>query len=174
MPQQVIFQAQLILGYVACGLVFGTYILPKLKSMDSFNAHRVIATIHSFRFFGLVFMLPGIVGPGLPAGFATYAAYGDFVTGVLAILSLLTARIRPVFWTFVVAFNVVGIGDLFVAYYHAMQFGLPLVAGQLGLMYIITILYVPMLMITHWAALYRLVRPQPKAVPRLASNAIAS
>jgi hypothetical protein len=160
MSAQMIFQAQLILGYAACGLVFGTYILPKLRSIDSFNAQRVIATIHSFRFFGLIFMLPGIVGPGLPAGFAVPAAYGDFATGVLAILALLTARIRPVFWTFVVAFNVVGIVDLFAAYYHAMQFGLPFVAGQLGLMYLITILYVPMLMITHWAAFYRLARPE--------------
>ena len=26
---------------------------------------RVIATLHSFRFFGLVFILPGVVGPNL-------------------------------------------------------------------------------------------------------------
>jgi hypothetical protein len=164
MPTQVIFQVQLVLGYLACLLVFGTYILPKFRWMDSFNTQRVIATIHSFRFFGLVFILPGVVGPGLPAGFATFAAYGDFATGLLAILGLLTVRIRPVFWLFVVAFNVVGTVDLFVAYYHAIRLGLPNIAGQLGIMYIITILYVPMLMITHWAAFYRLVRPQPKGV----------
>ncbi len=62
--------------------------------MDWVEAHRAIATLHSFRFFGLVFMLPGVVG-NLPAGFATFAAYGDFATGLLAILALLTVRIRP-------------------------------------------------------------------------------
>src|SRR3984893_8730704 len=112
MPQELIFLIHLVLGYVACLLWFCVYALPKLKSMSRFQAQRVIATVHSFRFFGLVLMLPGVVGPNLPASFATFAAYGDFATGVLAILALLTARIRPLFWAFVVAFNLVGIADL--------------------------------------------------------------
>ena len=91
-------------------LCFSVYILPRLRSMHRFEAHRTIATLHSFRFFGLVFILPGVAGPHLPAGFATFAAYGDFATGVLAIMALLTVRIRPLFWTFVVAFNLVGAG----------------------------------------------------------------
>src|SRR6202140_4967311 len=107
-----IFQIHLVLGYVAWLLCFGVYILPRLKSMDRFEAQRAIATLHSFRIFGLVFILPGVVGPHLPAGFATFAAYGDFATGVLAILALLTVRIRPVFWLFVFAFNLVGAGDI--------------------------------------------------------------
>ena len=115
--------------------------------------------LHSFRFFGLVFILPGIVGPNLPAGFATFAAYGDFATGVLAILALLTARIRPLFWSFVVAFNLVGATDIIVDYYHAIQSGLPAMAGQLGATYAIPIIYVPLLMITHIIAFYLLLRP---------------
>jgi hypothetical protein len=174
MSPQAIFQTQLVLGYVACLLFFGTYVLPNLRSMDRFNAQRVIATIHSFRFFGLVFILPGMVGPQIPAGFATFAAYGDFATGVLAILALLTARIRPVFWPLVAAFNVVGATDILVDYYHASRLGLPNVAGQLGATYVIPIIYVPMLMITHAVALYWLVRPQSRAVQALAGNADAS
>ena len=105
-------------------------------------------------------MLPGVAGPHLPAGFATFAAYGDFATGVLAILALLTVRIRPLFWTFIVAFNLVGAGDLFLDYYHAIQAGLPAVAGQLGSTYAIPIIYVPLLMITHFVAFYWLIRPR--------------
>jgi hypothetical protein len=160
MPPQLIFLTHLILGYVATLLCFGTYILPKLKSMDRFRAQRIIATIHSFRFFGLAFLLPGVVGPALPAGFAIYTAYGDFATGLLALLALATVRVRPLFWFFVAAFNIVGVIDLLVAYFHAMQFGLPALAGQLGALYIIPIIYVPILMITHTVALYWLVRPQ--------------
>ena len=163
MPPQLIFLIHLVLGYVACLLCFCVYVLPKLRSMSRFQAQRVIATIHSFRFFGLVFLLPGVVGPNLPADFATFAAYGDFSTGVLALLALLTVRVRPLFWLFIVAFNLVGVTDLFVAYYHAIQLGLPVLAGQLGAMYIIPILYVPMLMITHFVAFTWLLRPQPQA-----------
>lgn len=174
MSPETLFRIHLILGYVACLLFFSTYYLPRLKSMGRFEAQRAIATLHSFRFFGLVFLLPGVVGPNLPAGFATFAAYGDFATGMLAILALLAARIRPLFWLFVAAFNVVGMVDILVDYYHATQLNLPAVAGQLGAAYAIPIIYVPMLMITHAVALYWLARPEHKPAHVDVNNASAS
>jgi hypothetical protein len=164
MPPQLIFLLHLVLGYVACLLCFNAYFLPRLKSMDRVDALRVIATVHSFRFFGLVFILPGVVGPNLPAGFATFAAYGDFATGMLALLALFTVRIRPLFWLFVVAFNLAGMADLVLDYYHAIRVGLPLLAGQLGAAYVIPIIFVPLLMITHVVAFYWLVRPPHRQV----------
>src|SRR3954449_9296063 len=112
MSTEILFQTHLALGSVAWLLCFGAYGLPWLRSMDRVAAQRAIATLHSFRFFGLVFILPGIVSPNLPAGFAMFAAYGDLATGVLAMLALLAAPIRPLFWLFVVAFHVVGATDL--------------------------------------------------------------
>ncbi|HEY3666997.1 MAG TPA: hypothetical protein VGL19_13380 [Polyangiaceae bacterium] len=159
MSTEPLFQTHLVLGYVAWLLCFGVYILPRLESMDRVNAHRAIATLHSFRFFGLVFILPGVVSPNLPASFATFTAYGDLATGLLAMLALLTVSVRPVFWLFVVAFNLVGTSDLVLAYYHAIQAGLPARAGELGAAYAIPIIYVPLLMITHCAAFYFLLRP---------------
>jgi hypothetical protein len=85
-------------------------------------------------------------------------AYRDFATGVLAILALLTARIRPLFRSFVVAFNLVGAADIIFDYYHATQVDLPGMAGQLGTTYAIPIIYVPLLMITHRVAFYGLLR----------------
>lgn len=159
MSSETLFRIQLVFGYVAWLLCFSVYIWPRLNAMDRFNAQRAIATLHSFRFFGLVSILPGIVGANLPAGFATFAAYGDFATGVLAILALLSASIRALFWSFVVAFNVAGTIDIIVDYYHAIQTGLPAMAGQLGNTYAIAIIYVPLLMITHVVAFYFLLRP---------------
>jgi hypothetical protein len=171
MSPEIIFSLHLILGYVAWLLCFGVYVMPRLKSMDLIAAQRAIATLHSFRFFGLVFILPGVVGPNLPASFARFAAYWDLATGMLAILALLTVRIRPLFWLFVAAFNLVGVVDLILDYYHAIQVGLPALAGQLGATYAIPIIYVPVLMITHVVAFYLLLRPQPKTVRALAGNA---
>jgi hypothetical protein len=173
MSPETIFQIQLIFGYVAWSLCFGAYLLPWLKRMGRVEAQRAIATLHSFRFFGLVFILPGIVSPNLPASFASFAAYWDFATGVLAILALLTVRIRPLFWTFVVAFNLVGTVDLVLDYYHAIRVGLPAQAGELHATYAIPVLYVPILMITHVTAFYLLLRTQPKVVPVFAGNAAA-
>jgi hypothetical protein len=152
-------QTHLVLGYIAWLLCFGVYIWPWLKAMDHFEAQRAIATLHSFRFLGLVFVLPGVVSPNLPASFATFAVYWDFATGVLAVLALLTVRIRPLFWLFVVAFNLVGFVDLILDYTHAVQVDLPAVAGELGATYAIPIIYEPLLMITHVAAFYLLARP---------------
>ena len=158
MSETILFQTHLVLGYVAWLLCFGAYIWPRLKAMEHFDAQRAIATLHGFRFFGLVFMLPGVVGPNLPAGFASFAAYWDFATGVLALLALLSVRARPLFWLFVLAFNVVGFVDLVMDYAHAIQGGLPGAPGQLGAAYAIPIIYVPLLMITHIAAFYLLLR----------------
>jgi hypothetical protein len=140
MSTEAIFRWHLVLGYVAWLLCFGSYIWPRLKSMAPFDAHRAIATLHSFRFFGLVFLVPGVVSPDLPASFAAFAAYGDFVTGLLAMLALLAARIRPLFWSLVVAFHVAGVIDLVVDYYHATIQNVPARAGELGSLYAIPII----------------------------------
>jgi hypothetical protein len=158
MPPQIIFLMQVVLGYIAWLLCFRAYIVPRLRSMDHFEAQRAIATLHSFRFFGLVFVLPGVVGPNLPDVFARFAAYGDFAAGLLAILALLSVRSRPLFWLFVVTFNLVGAADIVIDYYHGMQVGLPVLSGQMGAAYAIPIIYVPLLMITHVVALYWLAR----------------
>ena len=81
---------------------------------------------------------------------------------------------RPLFWLFVVAFNLVGTADLFLDYYHAVRVGLPAVAGQLGAAYAIPVIYVPALMIPHVAAFYLLTRPQPNPAWTLAGEAAAS
>jgi hypothetical protein len=174
MSPATVFQIHLALGYVPWLLCFGAYVWPRLKAIDQVEAHRAIATLHSFRFFGLVFIIPGVVGANLPAGFADFAAYGDFATGVLAMAALLTVRIRPLFWTLVVAFNLVGAGDIIIDYYHGNQVGLAALAGELGATYAIPIIYVPLLMITHVAAFYLLVGPQPTAAPTIAGNTPAS
>jgi len=158
MPPQLIFLSQLILGYVAWALLFGTYILPWFRSMSPIRVHRVIATLHSFRFFGLTFLVTGVTGNHLPSGFAQFAAYGDLAAGVLALLALCTFQIRPLFWTFTVAFNLVGAMDLALNYVHANRLHLAPLSGELGAMYWIPVLCVPLLMITHGAAAYWLLR----------------
>jgi hypothetical protein len=152
-----IFDVHLVLGYLVWLLAFATYIWPRLRAIEPVAAQRAIATLHSFRFFGLVFIVPGVVGT-LPPTFAEFAAWGDFAAGVLAMIALMVIRIRPLFWVFIIAFNVVGVLDLLGDYYNATRLGVADAPGQLGAMYVIPIIYVPILMITHVAALVLLVR----------------
>jgi hypothetical protein len=160
---EAIFDIQLGLGYVPWLLVFAAYGWPRLRAMDAVAAQRVIAALHSFRFFGLVFLLPGVVGPQMPPGWAPAAAWGDFATGVLAMLALMTVRVRPVFWSLTLAFNLVGALDILVDYGQGVSLGLT--PAALGSTYVIPIVYVPILMITHVAALALLMRRAAKAAP---------
>jgi hypothetical protein len=171
MTPTLLFQIHLVLGYVAWLLCFRAYVWPRLRAMEPADAQRAIATLHGFRFFGLAFILPGVVGPALPARFAEFAAYGDFATGLLAVLALLAFRVRPLFWLFVVAFNIVGFSDLVGNYAHAIQLGLPAMAGQLGAMYVVPVIYVPLLMITHVAALVLVLRRTPHRTDEMALQA---
>ena len=164
MPPNILFLTHLVLGYVPWLLCFGLYIWPWLKEVDHFHAQRAIAILHSFRFFGLAFLLPGVVGHHLPDGFAIFAAYGNFATGVLAMLALLAVGMRSLFWLLVVAFNLVGTADIVLDGYHAVQVNLPSVAGELGAMYAFLIVYVPVQAITHVAAFYLLVRSPNRQV----------
>lgn len=173
MPTVVLFNIHLVLGYVTMLLCLGAYVLSRLRAMEPVAAQRIIATAHSFRFFGLVFILPGVIGPGLPESFGAFAAYGDFATGVLAILALLTVRARPLFWLLVVAYNVVGIFDLVLDYAHAIALGVPAHAGEFGAAYVIPVLYVPALMITHIYAFYLLLRPRPQNAGAITGGAVA-
>jgi hypothetical protein len=163
MSPATIFNLHLVLGYVVWLPCTATYILPKLKAMDPVRAQRAIATLHSFRFFGLVFILPGVVGQ-LPPGFGPFAAYGDLATGLLALFALLAIRIRPLFGSLVVAYNLTGAVDIIVDYIHGWRYGLAEQSGQLGSTYAIPIIYVPLLMITHFIAFYLLLRRRSSAI----------
>ena len=56
-----------------------------------------------------------------------------------------------------------GAVDILVDYYHGVTLGLPPLAGELGSTYAIVIVYVPLLMITHFLSFYLLLRRQPEA-----------
>jgi hypothetical protein len=166
MTARSIFILQLILGYVAWLSCFRLYLLPRFKSVTRFEAHRAIAVLHSFRFIGLVFILPGVIGPNMLTDFPSfciYGAYGDLATGLLAMLAVAAAKKRRAFWFFTVAFNLVGAADFIGDYYLAIRTGVNASAGELGSAYFIPVVFVPILAITHALALYWLLRSRSKA-----------
>jgi len=158
MPAQYIFLIDMAVGYLACALLIATYVWPRLRTMEPVEAHRAIATFNGFRFLGLAFLLPGFVGPNLPRAFGTLVAYGDLATAVLAILALLSVRVRSLLWPVVWIFNLVGLADLIIDTAGAVSVNLPSVAGQLGAGYAILMVYVPALFWMHLLAFRLLLR----------------
>ena len=146
MQSQFAFFASIAFSLIAWGMVAVRYIWPELRLRSRAEALRPLLILHSFRFIGLAFLVPGVVSPDLPSAFAHSAAYGDIIAAILALLALI---LLPSVSGVVVAwiFNVWGTADLFNAFYQANHAGIT--AGQLGATYYIPTFIVPLLLITH-------------------------
>lgn len=149
MPSQLYFFVSVAFGFIAWGMVATRYLWPKLRQLPRAEALRPLLLLHSFRYIGLAFLIPGVVSPDLPSAFANPAAYGDIAAATLALLSLATLPGRV---GFVIAwiFNLWGSFDLLMAFYHGNSVGL--VPGQLGAAYFIPTVLVPLMLVTHGLA----------------------
>lgn len=159
--QQLWFFVSIAFGLIAWGLVATRFIWPELRHRPRAEALQPLLLLHSFRFIGLVFLIPGAVSPDLPPAFAHSAAYGDIVAATLALLSLLALPSGTgvaLAWIF----NVWGAADVLNAFYQANHAGL--LAGQLGAAYFIPTLAVPLLLVTHALAFRILLRPEKEEI----------
>jgi len=157
MLPQLYFFVSIAFGFIAWGIVAKRYIWPKLRLLRRAEALRPLLILHSFRFIGLAFLVPGVVSPDLPSAFAHSAAYGDVVAATLALLSLASLP-RGVGVVIAWIFNLWGSADILNAFYQANAAGL--MAGQLGATYFIPTLVVPLLLITHGLAFRILLQRQ--------------
>jgi hypothetical protein len=146
MSVQAAFGISVVFSLSVWGMVVARYIWPALRRQSRTDALRILLTLHSFRFIGLAFIVPGVVSSELPAAFARPAAYGDLVATVLALLSIaaLNSRFGAVL---VWVFSVWGTADLLNAFYQAIHSGLS--PGRFGAAYFLVTLVVPLLLITH-------------------------
>jgi hypothetical protein len=149
MQSQLSFFVSVAFSFIAWGIVTARYLWPKLRVRQRADALRSLLMLHSFRFIGLAFLVPGVVSPDLPSAFAQSAAYGDIIAAILAVLALISlpsAAGVVIAWIF----NLWGAADLLNAFYQANRAGL--LPGQLGAVYFIPTFVVPLLLITHGLA----------------------
>jgi hypothetical protein len=157
MQSQLSFFVSIVFSFIAWGMVTARYIWRELRVRPRAEALRPLLILHSFRFIGLAFLVPGVVSPDLPPAFAHSAAYGDVIAALLALFALISL---PRASGFVIAwiFSLWGTADLFNAFYQANHAGL--IAGQLGSTYFIPTFIVPLLLITHTLGFRILLQPQ--------------
>ncbi len=156
-PQTIWFFVSIAFSFIAWGTVTARYVWPELRLRQRAEALRPLLILHSFRFIGLAFLVPGVVSPDLPPAFAHSAAHGDLIAATLALLSLLWLPSGAGIVTAWI-FNLWGLADLLNAFYQANHTGL--LAGQLGVTYFIPTLAVPLLLITHGLAFRILLQHQ--------------
>src|ERR1700757_3737226 len=143
MQTQLAFFVSIAFSFTAWGIVAARYLWPELRLRSRAEALRPLLILHSFRFIGLAFLVPGVVSPDLPPAFAHPAAYGDVIAALLALLSLLllpSAAGVAAAWIF----SLWGSADILNAFYQANHAGL--LAGQLGAAFFLPTVFVPLLL----------------------------
>ena len=163
MLTQLQFFVSIAFSFVTWGMLAARYVWPRLRDLPRVDALRPLLMLHSFRFIGLAFLVPGVVSPDLPSAFAQSAGYGDVIAATIALLSLLLLpSAAGVVSTWI--FNLWGSFDLLNAFFQANRTGLS--PGQLGAMYFIPTVVVPLLLITHVLAFRILLQRQSESTAR--------
>jgi len=165
MPLRAMFGISVILSFISWGIIARRYIWPALRRAPRVEAMRPLLLLHTFRFVGLAFLIPGVVSPDLPAAFARPAAYGDLSSSILALLAIATLGSTLgiiLAW----AFNILGTADLLYAFYEGNRVHLDSAPGLQGAAYFIPTVLVPLLLITHALLFLLLLKRGVEVVPR--------
>jgi len=149
-----IFGLQVLLSFVLYVLIARWYVAPRLAALPLDRALQPLLLLHAFRHLGMVFLVPTVVGPAVPASFSVPAAYGDLLAGLLALAALVALRGgSPAALGAVWLFNVVGLLDLVNAFYQGLSANV-----QLGAAYYIPTFVLPALVVTHVMMFRMLIR----------------
>jgi hypothetical protein len=149
MNVRALFGLSFVMSFVSFGIVTKLYIWPQLNVVHAGDALLPLVVIHTFRFVGLSFLVPGVVSLSLPRAFAAPAAYGDLIAAILALIATLALSTHAP-WAFAIVwiFNVWGAGDLLHAIYEG-QIRLRIGPDLLGAAFFIPTVVVPPLLVTH-------------------------
>ena len=146
MDTRIVFGIGVAFGLLAWSVFGALYLWPRLRQRSAADALRPLLLMHTFRFIGMSFLVPGVVSPDLPLRFAQSAAWGDLLAALLALLALASLRSRAGY-AFAWIFNLWGSLDLFNAFYQAAASGLA--PGEFGAAYFLPTFLVPLLLVSH-------------------------
>lgn len=163
-----VMYTEFTMSLASFALIAAWYVVPALRRHPFHEAVAPILLLHTFRHFGLFYITAMAVPSPPPSGFAVPTAYGDVAAALVALVALVAVRRRwplamPLVWTF----NVAGALDLGIAAVNAQRYGLA--SYSVGVAYVLPILVVPALLVTHALVFWLLVR---RPVPALGDAAV--
>ncbi len=149
-------------AFLAFGLIAKWYVWPFLAHRDPKSGLTPLLLYACLRVNGLMFLMPGLVSPDLPAAFARPVAYGDVTAVVLALIALGALRNGLPFATAAVwLFNLEGTADLIYA--NVSTFVDKVDPTMLGVSYYLAVVNVPAMVVVHILIFMYLLRPRSLA-----------
>jgi hypothetical protein len=137
-----------VVAFIVFALIAQWYIWPRIKDLPPERALPPFLLYACLRVNGLMFLMPGLVSPDLPAAFAVPTAYGDLTAAILALAALAALRYGsaaalPMVWLF----NVVGMLDLLYANVSSIKDQVD--PTLLGVSYYLAVINVPAMVVVH-------------------------
>jgi len=147
MPIDFILPLSITFSLLTWSLIMLWYIHPLLKKYPLEQVLIPFLLLHSFRYVGLMFLVPGVTTEILDTRFSHPAAYGDLIAAILAFVAIAALRLKTG-WALasVWLFNIWGMADLLNAVARGILFTPD---GHLGATYWIPATIVPLLLVTH-------------------------
>jgi hypothetical protein len=147
MPIHFILPISITFSLVAWTLIMLWYIHPVTVKYPINRVIEPFLLLHTFRYIGLMFLIPGVTSEILDSRFSNPAAYGDLIAAVLAFVALGGIRLNAS-WAIacVWVFNIFGAADLLNAVARGIMFTPD---GHLGATFWIPATIVPLLLVTH-------------------------
>ena len=143
-----IFWLQLIFSCVVSAAAVTWWIWPVLTKLPRNSALVPLIFVHVFRYVGMTLLVPGMVDASLPIVFRNNAAYGDLITAVLALASILALRNN---WRIAIAlvwvFNTWGFVDLLNGVRGLLQLNVP--SFNLATLWYVYTFYAPAVLVSH-------------------------
>ena len=133
---------------------------PKLKTKSKPSLFIPLIGVHLFRNVGMMALAPGMSSPEVPLSVYQQMAFGDLITAVLALITIIIIHSQKVMSSIVVLsvwiFNLFGFLDAL----HAMKLAMEneLANLPMGPMWYVGVFYVPLLIVSHMMIFYFLLK----------------
>lgn len=147
MSNELILPLSITMSLISWALITRWYVHPVARRYPIEQVIEPILFLHSFRYIGLMFLIPGVTAELLDSRFSHPAAYGDLLAAMLAFIGIAAIRLKAN-WALasVWVFNIAGLLDLLNAVVRGLIFTAD---GHLGSTYWIPATIVPLLLVTH-------------------------
>jgi len=157
MSNRQVFVLQMVLTVAVYGLIAKWYLAPAVAHLSLYQTLGFLMLPHALRHIGLTAIVPVVVDPAAPKQWKNPVGYGDLITALLAVITLLTLRADLGFAIVLVWItNLFGFADFVNAGVQATKVNA--YDYKLGGFWFLPTFFVPSLVVTHFWMFWILVR----------------
>jgi len=156
-PNLVVLNLQVAMGVTVYLVLYRVYLRRWFTSQPFEVVILPLLILHVFRYLGLLLLAPGQVDPALPAEALAVIAWGDFASGVTAMIAAVAVHHRWSAATLLVGiFSLVGLADFVIVGITATRVGI--FDAEIGIMWFLAVFFAPALLLSQIYVAYRLIR----------------